>query len=46
MRIPNRPGTTLAFPSTQTYSNKEVVRWMGAAGSETPAPTVGVVAAP
>ena len=45
MRIPNRPGTTLAFPSTQTYSNKEVVRWMGAAGSETPAPTVGVVAA-
>jgi uncharacterized protein YcnI len=44
MRIPNVPGQTLAFPSTQTYSNGEVVRWMGAAGSETPAPTVTVAA--
>ena len=45
MRIPNTPGRALAFPSTQTYSNKEVVRWMGAAGSETPAPIVTVAAA-
>jgi len=45
MRIPNTPGRALAFSSTQTYSNKEVVRWMGAAGSETPAPTVTVAAA-
>ena len=45
MRIPNTPGRTLAFPSAQTYSNKEVVRWMGAAGAETPAPTVTVGAA-
>ena len=43
-RIPNVPGTTLAFPSTQTYSNGEVVKWTGAASSDTPAPTVTVVA--
>jgi uncharacterized protein YcnI len=42
MRIPNTPGRTLAFPSAQTYSDKEVVRWMGGAGSETPAPTITV----
>jgi uncharacterized protein YcnI len=44
-RIPNAPGTTLTFPATQTYSNGEVVKWTGAAGSETPAPTISVVAA-
>ncbi|HEX6025179.1 MAG TPA: YcnI family protein [Solirubrobacter sp.] len=42
LRIPNTPGRTLAFPSTQTYSNKEVVRWNGASGSSTPAPTITV----
>ncbi len=31
---------TLAFPSTQTYSNGEVVRWIGAADADTPAPRV------
>ena len=45
LRIPNTPGRTLAFPSTQTYSNKEVVRWTGPAGSATPAPTINVEAA-
>ena len=30
----------LVFPTTQTYSNGEVVRWNGAADSETPAPRV------
>jgi uncharacterized protein YcnI len=45
-RIPNVPGQTLTFKAAQTYSNGEVVRWNGGAGSETPAPTVSVVAAP
>jgi periplasmic copper chaperone A len=45
MRIPNTPGVALAFPSTQTYSSKEIVRWNGASGSDTPAPIVNVVAA-
>jgi uncharacterized protein YcnI len=45
-RIPNVPGKTLTFPSTQTYSDGEVVKWNGAPGSDTPAPTVNVVAAP
>jgi uncharacterized protein YcnI len=44
MRIPNVAGRTLAFPSTQTYNGGEVVRWMGAAGSDTPAPAVNVTA--
>jgi uncharacterized protein YcnI len=46
MRIPNRPNATLTFPARQTYSGGEVVNWSGAAGSENPAPTVNVVAAP
>ncbi len=45
MRIPNAPGTTLTFKATQTYSDGEVVKWNGAPGSDTPAPTVSVVAA-
>jgi uncharacterized protein YcnI len=45
-RIPNVPGTTLTFKATQTYSDGEVVKWNGVAGSATPAPTVSVVAAP
>ncbi|HWK28663.1 MAG TPA: YcnI family protein [Solirubrobacter sp.] len=45
MKIPNVPGTTLTFPSVQTYSNGEVVKWNGGAGSESPAPTVTVNAA-
>jgi uncharacterized protein YcnI len=44
MRIPNVPGRALAFPSTQTYDDGEVVRWVGAANSETPAPVVNVTA--
>ena len=46
MRIPNAPGTTLTFKATQTYNDGEVVKWNGAAGSDTPAPTVSVAAAP
>jgi uncharacterized protein len=37
--------TTLVFPSTQTYSNGEVVRWIGAPDSDTPAPRVTLTAA-
>ena len=45
MRIPNKPNASLFFPARQTYSGGEVVNWSGAAGSETPAPTINVVAA-
>jgi uncharacterized protein YcnI len=44
LQMPDRPGATLAFPAYQTYSNGEVVRWTGAAGSDTPAPTVTLAA--
>jgi uncharacterized protein YcnI len=44
-QVPNTPGATLTFPSTQTYDSGEVVRWTGPAGADTPAPTVSVVAA-
>ena len=39
-KVPDAPGQTLAFPANQTYSNGEVVRWIGAADSETPASRV------
>ena len=50
MRIPNTPGRALAFPSTQTYSNKEVVRWIevpqdGQEEPENPAPVLALSAA-
>ena len=38
--MPDAPGQTLAFPANQTYSNGEVVRWIGAPDSETPASRV------
>ena len=44
MRIPNTPNSVLTFPARQTYSNGEVVNWNGAAGAETPAPTLTVTA--
>jgi uncharacterized protein YcnI len=40
------PGTNLAFPSIQTYSNGEVVRWIGPEESDEPAPLVEVLEAP
>ena len=46
MRIPNKPASTLYFPARQAYSSGEIVNWAGAAGSENPAPSVNVVAAP
>jgi periplasmic copper chaperone A len=36
--------TTLVFPATQTYSNGDVVRWIGAPDSDTPAPRVTLTA--
>jgi uncharacterized protein YcnI len=43
VQIPeNAAGKSLTFKAVQTYSNGEVVRWIGAADSETPAPTLKV----
>jgi uncharacterized protein YcnI len=42
-KVPDKQ-TVLAFPATQTYSNGEVVRWIGAPGSDTPAPRVTLTA--
>jgi uncharacterized protein len=38
--IPGKAGQTLTFKALQTYSNGSVVRWIGAPGSEEPAPQV------
>jgi uncharacterized protein YcnI len=40
-----RPGKMLTFPSLQTYSNGEVVRWIGPPDSDEPAPQVELTAA-
>ena len=45
MQVPGKAGDTLTFKALQTYSNGEVVRWIGAPDSEEPAPQVSVVAA-
>jgi periplasmic copper chaperone A len=46
VQIPeNAAGKTLQFKAIQTYSNGDVVRWIGAADSEHPAPHVTVTAA-
>jgi uncharacterized protein YcnI len=39
-KVPDAPGQTLAFPANQTYSDGDVVRWIGAPDSETPASRV------
>jgi uncharacterized protein len=46
VQIPGKAGDTLTFKALQTYSGGEVVRWIGAVGSDNPAPTVSVGAAP
>ena len=43
-RVPNEAGRTLVFPALQTYSSGEVVRWIGAADADTPAPRVTLAA--
>jgi periplasmic copper chaperone A len=46
VQIPeNAAGKTLQFKAIQTYSNGDVVRWIGAADSDHPAPHVTVTAA-
>jgi periplasmic copper chaperone A len=45
VQIPGKPGDKLTFKAIQTYSNGEVVRWIGAPDSDTPAPIVTVVKA-
>lgn len=42
--LPGRPGQTLTFKTVQTYSNGKVARWIGAPGSDRPAPTIDVTA--
>lgn len=46
VQIPDKPGTALTFKAVQTYSNGDVVRWIGPEGSAEPAPQVQVTAAP
>jgi uncharacterized protein YcnI len=46
VQIPGKAGDKLTFKALQTYSNGEVVRWIGAPDSEAPAPIVTVVNAP
>jgi uncharacterized protein len=38
--LPDKAGTTLTFKALQTYSNGEVVRWIGAPDADQPAPQV------
>jgi uncharacterized protein YcnI len=43
-QIPGKAGDSLTFKALQTYSDGEVVRWIGAEGSDEPAPTLSVMA--
>jgi uncharacterized protein YcnI len=43
-QVPETPGENLVFPSIQTYSNGEIVRWIGPEDADTPAPIVAVTA--
>jgi len=45
VQIPGKAGDKLTFKAVQTYSNGEVVRWIGAPDSDTPAPMVAVTGA-
>jgi uncharacterized protein YcnI len=45
VQIPGKAGDKLTFKAIQTYSNGEIVRWIGAPDSETPAPIVTVTKA-
>jgi len=43
-QVPDEAGATISFPSVQTYSDGEVVRWIGPEGSDEPAPAVLILA--
>ncbi len=45
VRIPEAAGTPLTFKAIQTYQGGEVVRWIGPADGDEPAPVVQVAAA-
>jgi uncharacterized protein len=45
VQIPGKAGDKLTFKALQTYSNGEVVRWIGAPDADEPAPQVSVTAA-
>ncbi|HET6510359.1 MAG TPA: YcnI family protein [Baekduia sp.] len=44
VQIPGKAGDTLTFKALQTYSDGEVVRWIGAPDADRPAPTIAVTA--
>ena len=46
MGVPDKAGGTLAFKAVQTYSNGEVVRWIGPPDADEPAPQVKLTSAP
>jgi uncharacterized protein YcnI len=39
-KVPDAVGTKLSFPTVQTYSNGEIVRWIGPPDADQPAPQV------
>jgi periplasmic copper chaperone A len=45
VQIPGKAGDTLTFKALQTYSDGEIVRWIGAPSADLPAPQVKVTAA-
>jgi uncharacterized protein len=45
VQVPGKAGDTLTFKALQTYSDGKVIRWIGPAGSDAPAPQVSVTAA-
>jgi len=42
LAVPRGAGETFAFPATQTYSDDQVVQWVGPPGSDNPAPLLAV----
>jgi periplasmic copper chaperone A len=45
LAVPDKAGSALTFKALQTYSNGEVVRWIGPPDSDEPAPQVKLTAA-
>jgi len=45
VQVPGKAGDALTFKALQTYSDGQVVRWIGAQDSDTPAPIVTVTGA-
>jgi uncharacterized protein YcnI len=45
LQIPGKAGDTLTFKALQTYSDGEVVRWIGGPDADKPAPQIAVTAA-